>query len=340
VSTSLRPEADMRRAARLVRWYPASWRERYGAEFTELLLAEFADRPACRRRAADVIRSGLSARLTVAGLTSHVIEPSDQVRASLATLCCALAAFLAFGIAMWSQLTTAWQWAQPDTAATRAAMVMMSGAVVVVAALALAGAAPAAWCAVLAAVRGRPGLRRPVLLAALGAVVLVAGSHHFENGWPGTGALSWAHQDMVPGGVAAFCWASTLSVSAYWAHPGALLSFPGAEIAWMAVSPLAILSLVAGAATAIRRLDMPARLLAFQARLASCVALGMVGFLLGAACWVLAGSVGQGVGQGAPFRPGLIDVLGLAVMAAALLTAARAAVSARRGAGLALPPAR
>src|SRR5258707_1134884 len=107
------PEADMRRAARLVRWYPASWRERYGA-----------------------------------------------------------------------------------------------------------------WCAVLAAVRGQPRLRRPVLLAALGAVVLVAGSHHFENGWPGTGAVPWAHQDMVPGGVAAFCWAATLSVSAYWAHPGALLSFP------------------------------------------------------------------------------------------------------------------
>jgi hypothetical protein len=47
-------------------------------------------------------------------------------------------------------------------------MVAMSGAVVVFAALALAGALPAAWCAVLAAVRGLPGLRRPVLLAALG----------------------------------------------------------------------------------------------------------------------------------------------------------------------------
>src|SRR5258708_21428898 len=121
------PEADMRRAARLVRWYPASWRERYGAEFTELLLAEFAERPACRRRTADVIRSGLCARLTVAGLTSHAIEPSDQVRASLATLCCALAAFLAFGIAMWSQLTTAWPWGQPDAAATRAGIAVTGG---------------------------------------------------------------------------------------------------------------------------------------------------------------------------------------------------------------------
>src|SRR5260370_33837258 len=104
VSTSLRPEADMRRAARLVRWYPASWRERYGAEFTELLLAEFAERPACPRRTAGVIRSGLCARLTVAGLASHAIEPADQVTASLATLCCALAGFPALGTGLWSPL--------------------------------------------------------------------------------------------------------------------------------------------------------------------------------------------------------------------------------------------
>ena len=93
----------------------------------------------------------------------------------------------------------------------------------------------------------------------------------------------------------------------------------------MAASPFAMLSLAAGAATAIRRLDISARLLAFQVRIAGCATLAMAGFLLGAACWVLAG--------GAPprglFHPGMIDVAGLAVMAAALLTSVRAAVSAR-----------
>src|SRR5450759_4497971 len=136
MTSSPSAEADLRSAARLVRWYPASWRARYGAEVTELLLAECAERPRCWPRTADVIRGGLRARLTVAGLTSHAIEPSDQIRASMATLCCALAAFLAFGVAMWSQLTTGWQWAQPDTAATRAAMLMMSAAAAVFVALA------------------------------------------------------------------------------------------------------------------------------------------------------------------------------------------------------------
>src|SRR5262249_12297330 len=47
-------ESTARRAARLLRWYPAAWQARYGDEFTELLIAEFAERPRSWRRAADV----------------------------------------------------------------------------------------------------------------------------------------------------------------------------------------------------------------------------------------------------------------------------------------------
>ena len=50
----------------------------------------------------------------------------------------------------------------------------------------------------------------------------------------------------MPAGVAAFSWAATLSVSSYWAHPAALAAFPAGEIAWMAVSPLALVTAVAG----------------------------------------------------------------------------------------------
>jgi hypothetical protein len=56
------PGRQARRAARLLRWYPAGWRARYGEEFTELLLAEFAERPRSWRRATDVARGGVLAR--------------------------------------------------------------------------------------------------------------------------------------------------------------------------------------------------------------------------------------------------------------------------------------
>ena len=79
----------------------------------------------------------------------------------------------------------------------------------------------------------------------------------------------------MPGGVAAFGWALTLSVTSYWAHPAALLAFPAAELAWTAISPAALAGLAAGLARLVRRLDLPPRLLRYQARLGQLAAAGM-----------------------------------------------------------------
>jgi hypothetical protein len=99
-----------RRARLLLRWYPRSWRVRYGEEFTELLIAELAEQPRSWRRTADVARGGLFARLTSAGLTSASPAGAGGAggrpdraagsRASLATLACSVAVFLTLGAAM------------------------------------------------------------------------------------------------------------------------------------------------------------------------------------------------------------------------------------------------
>src|SRR6516165_848136 len=116
-------EVSDRRAARLLRWYPAAWRARYGDEFAELLVAEFAEQPRSWRRAADIARSGLLARLSRAGLAGHPPPSSERVRAGLATAACALAASGILGIAMWAQLATGWAWAPPAAAGTTIALV-------------------------------------------------------------------------------------------------------------------------------------------------------------------------------------------------------------------------
>jgi hypothetical protein len=325
------PVAAQRAADRLLRWYPPSWRDRYGDEFTELLLAEFAERPRDPRRTADVIGSGLLARLASAGLTRNGLDPRRQARASLATAACAAAAFWAFGLAMLAQLAVGWQWAAPRAATASAAVIMAVG-VVVLAVLAMLGAAPVAWCAAAGLLgRGRRrqrGLGWPNALVLIGGVVLVAGAHHFQNGWPGTGGTAAAHS-LLPAGPAAFGWASTLSLTSYWAHPAALGAFPALELAWMAASPLALLCLVGGMAVLVRRLRLSARVLAYQARLAAVAAVAMAVFLAGAACWAL----GQGSEPAGLFHAGALDLAGLCVMAATLLAAARAAVTARRAAG-------
>ena len=322
-------EASARRAARLLRWYPAAWRARYGDEFAELLIAEFAEQPRSWRRAADIARGGLLARLTRAGLASHRPQSPEQVRAGLATAACALAAFGALGLAMWAQLATGWAWAPPAAAGTTIAMVAMSAAVLLLAVLGLLAGVPLAWSAAcgLACRPGRRALRGPALLAVAGAGVLAVGGHHFASAWPGSGAHPWAPHGLVPAGVAAFSWAATLSVSAYWAHPAALAAFPGAEIAWMALSPAALAAAVAGVAGLVRRLDLSPGILRYEAWLASSAAAAMTVFLSGACCWVLAASPGSGL-----FHAGAIDTGSLAVMTLALVMAQRAAGLARKSA--------
>jgi hypothetical protein len=106
----------------LLRWYPRAWRARYGEEFTELLLADLAERPRSAARTADVIRGGFVARLADAGLCGCAPQVPElaraQARAGLASIACCAAVFLGVGGAIWSQLVIGWQWSAPATAGT------------------------------------------------------------------------------------------------------------------------------------------------------------------------------------------------------------------------------
>jgi hypothetical protein len=174
---------------------------------------------------------------------------------------------------------------------------------------------------VIAVGRRNARLARPAGIALGCAALLVFGTRHFQNGWPGTGGTGTEHA-LVPGGLAAFGWASTLSVSAYWAHPALWGIFPAPEMAWMVLSPLAWIGLVAGVVAVIRRLQLPSGLLRYLAWLAAAATTVAVAFLGGAAIWVLA----RGPGQVGAFRPGLVDTASLLIMAMALVIALRAAL--------------
>jgi hypothetical protein len=315
------------RARRLLRCYPRGWQERYGEEFLELLVADLNERPQSLSRTLDVLRSGLVSRLSVAGLVGPFVDPEQQTSANLAVLGGALSAFLLLGIAIWAQLSIGWQWSAPSTSTTAVAMVTMSVGVGVFVLLAVLASGPVI-SAVVVAMCGPAGrkLRRPFLMVVTGMVVLVLGSHHFANGWPGTGGHHWAHQGLVPGGIAAFAWALTLSITSYWGHPGALSAFPFGEIAWMVTSPLALGCLGIGLVKVVRRVDLSARVLRFEVLMAVLASVAMEGFL-GAACWwVLVG----GSGPRELFRTGALDVAALSLMACAGILGLCATLRARK----------
>jgi hypothetical protein len=318
---------ETRRADRLLRAYPRAWRSQYGEEFHELLLADITECPRSWRRTGDVVRGGIVARLADLGLGGCTLGAADQVRASLASLGCCAAVFVVFGAAMWSQLTVGWQWSRPDTTATTLATVLTSVAMFALLGLAVLAVAPVIWQVVGRLFRPHEQLAWPVALLLVGAVSLFLGGRHFGEGWPGTGGHPWALQGFVPGGMAAFSWASTLSVTSYWAHPAALARFPTTEVVWMAVSPIAMASLVTGAIKTVRRVHLSPAVLRFETRLACVAIFVMAAFLTGACLWVVDG----GPGPRDLFNAGAIDVVGILVMGVTLAVAQRAAQVARRG---------
>jgi hypothetical protein len=311
-----------RRANRLLRCYPPRWRARYGEEFTQLLIDDMSERPRSVTRTADVVKTGLLARAASTGLAGDTLEPQQQIRSGLAAVGCALIAFLAFGVVIWSQLTIGWQWSAPAAPATKAAMLVMSAVILVFAVIALLAAIPLVWTLGRTLLQGRAsGLVAPVTSVLLGTVVLAIGSIHFGHGWPGTGGHPWAGRDVVPAAVARFCWAATLWITSYWAHPGALASFPTSEIAWMVASPIALLAVLIGAAKTLRRLPLSPRVLRYESWLGTAAALAMAAFLAGAGSWIISG----GPAPRGLFRVGAIDSVGVAVMTATLILAFRAA---------------
>ncbi len=340
------------RAARLVRWYPRRWRDRYGEEFTELLVSDIAERPGSLARTLDVARGGLLARLAGAGLASGALagRPGDagelaaaRVRhaaAGLGARGAASAVFLVVGAAQWSQLLIGWVWAarlrqqQPGSvpqllAADRNATLGASAAIIAL--LALAGFAALPVLATVAArlvAPGSPGQRGrlawPAVTLAAALTALVIGARSVENNWIGTGGL----HSPVPGGLAAFIWAATLFVSAYWAHPGMLAAFPDAERAWMALSPLILAIAVTSAVTLVRRAGLSPRVARFEARLglASCVI--MTVFLALCAAWLA--SDGPLAGRPVLFHAGWINVASAVILALTLAAALQASRTAGR----------
>ena len=174
-------------------------------------------------------------RLRRASAGNHS-TPTMRPRRSLVAIGGALSIFVVFALAMWAQLTIGWQWSPPNTVGDLVGHVRDVGGHRGGRRAVLAAAVPIMWSVGRDSGRGRAGRLLPPLLLSLGGIaVLVVGTHHFANGWPGTGGHAWGRQGIVPGGVAAYAWASTLFVTSYWAHPVALAGFPAAEVAWMVV---------------------------------------------------------------------------------------------------------
>ena len=101
-----------RRAQRLLRWYPVSWRQQFGVEFGALIEDELSERPRSAWRTVDVIRKGLAARCVDLGITGKPIDPARRLSAGLASTSLVSVLFTAVAIHPWAWTMLAWSgWA-------------------------------------------------------------------------------------------------------------------------------------------------------------------------------------------------------------------------------------
>jgi hypothetical protein len=99
---------DERRAKRLLRWYPPTWRERYGEEFVDHLEQEFVDRPVSLGRTINIACKGLVARASDMGLSNEGVSSEGLTRAALGTSFALIALMIVIMLDFWWRATLAW----------------------------------------------------------------------------------------------------------------------------------------------------------------------------------------------------------------------------------------
>lgn len=205
---------DARRARRLLRWYPAAWRDRYGDEFVEHLQQEFADRSFDVKRTINTAYKGLVARVADVGLLNAEADVQSRFRAAAGTtfVLSAMVTFIALDFG--SRAMLAWnQWSRASiansvatgalTAATGLLMVVLLVIVLLV-----------MYCAARQMIRGRArGLVGSSILALAsgGFLLYVARSvpsqlARYVHGAAGFPGIRWSHPGQVVQALAQITW--------------------------------------------------------------------------------------------------------------------------------------
>ena len=174
-----------RRYQSILRWYPASWRDRYGDELAALLKDTYANGPIPLRSRLSLARAGSVERLNHHGI-GPAGGPYERVRSGSLLVLCAWVVVVVAGSAF-AKTSEHWDAATPR--ADRSLPAAGYGAVQWAALTGLAVVAVAAALCLppfLRKVRqgGWPGIRRPILRATGLTVV---------TGLAGLGTVLWAH---------------------------------------------------------------------------------------------------------------------------------------------------
>jgi hypothetical protein len=261
-----RTRDNAQRANRLLRWYPSSWRERYGEEFVDHLEQEFADRPSNLRRSINVVRKGVVARLGDVGLYDTVANPGTQSRAALGTSVALAALMAVVMVFFWSRAMLTWSGRRyhpiPVSASTGTLTVAVALVLVVLATIVIV----VVTCVVRQILRGRGGrLVVPSALAATSGAFLLYTARNFPrflfpyiHGAHGLQGMSLSRPGQLIANFAQVTWMTTQQWVDFW-NPGISPLSTIQRVSDDCV-PLAMFVFGIAIALLIRRVEIPQRI--------------------------------------------------------------------------------
>lgn len=288
--------------AKLLRWYPQAWRERYGDEVVALMEDELGGRRVTPKLKLSIFCGGLRERFHHGGLIGDQSSPPDRVRAGSLLVLCSWAAFVLAGA---SYSKEAEHFAQAVPIRSRA---VPQGAFNLVASLGAIGA----------------------ILVALGAVVTIPAFLRFllGGGWPSVRG----HLLRAIG--ATFVAIAGVVLLSLWAHHlnqvqrnGGDGVYGGVFALWAVVVATTLALWTAVAVAAARRIELRTQVIRFEASLAMALGGVMVAVTAATAVWWATMAVdAPWFLQGAPTRttpsPFTLQlVLTLALMVGAVIVA-------------------
>ena len=212
-----------RRAYRLLSWYPRAWRQRYGAEFADLMEQEFAEKPRGFKRTSNIIYKGIVARLREIGLIASPLNSGNQARPAIATVFVVAAVFLALASNFWSVAMLDWNdnWRTPASTPVTvwtAAITVLTGIVV---ALVLANLLALLWSATRRVVKGRgeAEIRGPLSISLVTMFFLGIALHNTFRFLGSRGAVVWTHPGQAIKLIAGTIEVTASTVLSVWMSP-------------------------------------------------------------------------------------------------------------------------
>lgn len=96
-----------------LKWYPRSWRGRYGDDFVMYLHDRYGDGPVPLAARLSVIRSGTAERLRSGGIIGRSVDPDTRIRGASLLVLCAWGFFVIAG-SVFAQYTQHWPLVTPQ----------------------------------------------------------------------------------------------------------------------------------------------------------------------------------------------------------------------------------